>query len=715
MFKIQKNMGLNCLKKIQRKVRLMSKDKDTQEVIVTLTPEDAHALEEARKKPYYPIGEQVGGSIIVRKLDEGGMGIVYVGIQPDLGRKTVVKVLRRETDEDPKRFAEKSERFLLEARLLARLDDPHFPHIFTPPVKDIGQGKGEPGFEMEMVEGQRLDIYMDKQEPGFESRFDRLEIAIEIAKALTVIHNLEPQIIHRDLKPENVIITPDGQVKILDFGIARSGGSSRRTRDGIPMGTLEYMSPEQLMDPKRIDHRTDIWSLGAMLYEMLYEPFHRKITGEGELTYTDILAHFNNEKIFRDRMAHLPLEFRAFLEWCMDINPDKRPSGAHEVVGALKTLHRQTHKKYRNADYFTDPDFLSREMKAIVKQSENKDEKRRIGPLEQMGAMRLILRQLDLQQQQKVQRRTGEVKVPQGDAPAVAPKSSRASRARTDSGTFLGVGSELEKAVEEAQHASTGKTIPPIELELGDPEQAADGQELDMPASEKRRIFTTVTVLIVLAGIISFFIFKPFSGTDPPRRKTPTAAKTTQVDAYVDIDAGHFPVSNDPWSQDAGSVMTHDAAPRKQLDARVTLDAANQADTKVKAVRKAISKPPPELKAEAKTANFGPLPKGLRSRKFVLALYRFRVEWCKTQHFYARYFREGKETLHLVDCIRRFHKYNKKHHYNRVPEAETLVLLHLKHQYCRRSFYKKDRRLPRECSRVKENFDRYQRLIKLQP
>jgi TolB-like protein len=209
------------------------------------------------------IGQTISYFHILEKLGAGSMGEVYRATDMKLGRDVALKVLPTDVASDPERL----DRFRREARALAAINHPHIVTIYS-----VEETDGVHFFTMELVQGKSLDHCI----PEGGLALERLaRIAIALADALVAAH--EKGIVHRDLKPANVMLTNDDQVKVLDFGLAkeiRAAGcddatmtSAGRTEAGVVMGTPSYMSPEQIVG-RAIDHRTDIFSLGIILYEM---------------------------------------------------------------------------------------------------------------------------------------------------------------------------------------------------------------------------------------------------------------------------------------------------------------------------------------------------------------------------------------------------------------------------------------------------------------
>ena len=212
------------------------------------------------------IGTTLSHYKILDKLGEGGMGTVYLAEDTSLHRKVALKMLPAEMAADQERL----DRFQREARTVATLNHPGIVTIYS--VEESDQGHF---ITMELVEGENLDDRLGKGGLDLEEFF---KVAIPITDAVTTAHNRG--ITHRDLKPANIMLTSEGRVKILDFGLAKlhaTLGSEAEdaelptqalTREGMVMGTVPYMSPEQVQGLP-VDHRTDIFSLGVIFYELM--------------------------------------------------------------------------------------------------------------------------------------------------------------------------------------------------------------------------------------------------------------------------------------------------------------------------------------------------------------------------------------------------------------------------------------------------------------
>jgi serine/threonine-protein kinase len=204
-------------------------------------------------------GGQIGPFRIERELGRGGAGVVYLAHDTKLDRSVAIKSLPAEMMANPKA------RFSREARLLASLNHPNIATIYD----EFEEAEGVGYLILEYVPGQTLGERIAKS--GFKLE-ESLSIALQIADAVAAAH--EHGVIHRDLKPGNIKITPEGKVKVLDFGLAKAVGGeaadqqSTVTEPGRIIGTPAYMSPEQARG-KPTDKRSDIWSFGCVLYEML--------------------------------------------------------------------------------------------------------------------------------------------------------------------------------------------------------------------------------------------------------------------------------------------------------------------------------------------------------------------------------------------------------------------------------------------------------------
>ncbi len=274
-----------------------------------------------------PQGTRLGPYEVLSHIGAGGMGEVYRAHDTKLGRDVAIKVLPANFVNDPERLS----RFQREARLLAALNHPNIATIYG-----LEQFDGMTSLVMELVPGETL---ADRVKAGPIPLEEALKIAIQIAEALEAAH--EKSIIHRDLKPANVKVTPEGKVKVLDFGLAKAFEgdpadvdinnsptlSRAMTMQGVIQGTAAYMSPEQARG-KTVDKRTDIWAFGAVLYEMLTG--RQLFAGE---TVSDILVEVIGKN---PDLAALPAFPRSIVERCLRKDPRQRWQAIGDVRIALE-------------------------------------------------------------------------------------------------------------------------------------------------------------------------------------------------------------------------------------------------------------------------------------------------------------------------------------------------------------------------------------------
>jgi serine/threonine protein kinase/Tfp pilus assembly protein PilF len=279
------------------------------------------------------LGDKLGRYQILGPIGAGGMGEVFRASDPRLGRDVAIKVLPAEMALDPDRLA----RFQREARVLASLNHAHIVTIFS-----VEETDGMHFLTMELVEGQPLSSLIPSNGLPVEQI---VEIAGALADALAAAH--EKGIVHRDLKPANVMITQDGRVKVLDFGLAKdvSGGGSSdvtltslgNTQAGTVVGTPAYMSPEQILG-RTLDHRTDIFSLGVMLHEMATgrRPFEGNSPGE---LFSAILR--DDPSPVTEFRPDLPGDLARIIRRCLEKDPRHRVQTARDVANEFRDLVRQ--------------------------------------------------------------------------------------------------------------------------------------------------------------------------------------------------------------------------------------------------------------------------------------------------------------------------------------------------------------------------------------
>ena len=273
-------------------------------------------------------GTRIGPYEVLALIGAGGMGEVYRARDPKLNRDVAIKVLPQAVASDPERLA----RFEREAQAVAALSHPNILAIH-----DFGTSSGVSYAVMELLEGATL---RDRLTAGPLSPRKSAEYACEIARGLAAAH--EKGIVHRDLKPENVFVTTAGHVKILDFGLARHAVAAAGAADhtmtagtgpGVVMGTVGYMSPEQVRG-ESVDHRSDIFSFGAMLYEMLSgrRAFSRDTAAE---TMTAILRDDPPE--FTDTGKAIPPALDRLVRHCLEKRPEDRFQSARDLAFDLQS------------------------------------------------------------------------------------------------------------------------------------------------------------------------------------------------------------------------------------------------------------------------------------------------------------------------------------------------------------------------------------------
>jgi TolB-like protein/predicted Ser/Thr protein kinase/cytochrome c-type biogenesis protein CcmH/NrfG len=263
---------------------------------------------------------QAGKYRIIEPIGKGGMGVVYKAEDIKLERIVAVKFLPAELTEDP----EAKERFVREARAAAALSHNH---ICT--IHEIGEEENESFIVMEYVEGQSLK---EKIRKGALDQAEALDIAIQVAEGLEEAH--KKGIVHRDIKPGNIMLTDKGTSKVMDFGLAKVLGGSLITKEAKTMGTVAYMSPEQAKG-EVVDQRTDIWSLGVVLYEMLTGQLPFK--GEFEQSMIHSILNHEPEPLAKLR-PHLPKGLEKVVLTALAKNPADRYRSMDEFLEDLKAL-----------------------------------------------------------------------------------------------------------------------------------------------------------------------------------------------------------------------------------------------------------------------------------------------------------------------------------------------------------------------------------------
>ena len=283
------------------------------------------------------IGKTLSRFKITGKLGEGGMGEVYRAEDTELDREVALKLLPADMADD----AERLERFKREAKAVAALNHPNIVTLYN-----IEESEGTHFLTMELVDGESLDKLIPNDGLPLAKLFD---IAIPMADALAVAH--EKGIVHRDLKPANVMITSDGRVKVLDFGLAKLAAAptsddgelaematrTALTGEGMLMGTAPYMSPEQL-DGRPVDQRTDLFAMGVVLYEMATG--RRPFQGDTSAALVSSILR-DHPRAITDVNEALPRHLARVVQHCLEKNPRDRYQSALDIRNELRGLRRE--------------------------------------------------------------------------------------------------------------------------------------------------------------------------------------------------------------------------------------------------------------------------------------------------------------------------------------------------------------------------------------
>jgi serine/threonine protein kinase len=284
------------------------------------------------------IGQVLGHYRIEAKLGEGGMGVVYRASDTHLDRPVAIKILRADATASP----ERKRRFVQEAKAASALNHPNIIHIY-----DISSSDGTDFIAMEFVAGKTLGQLIGKSGLPLS---DTLKYSIQIADALARAHSAG--IVHRDLKPANIIVTEDGRVKLLDFGLAKltetieepdaatatMGAQEGQTEEGVIVGTIAYMSPEQA-EGRKVDARSDIFSFGSVLYEMVTG--RRAFAGATRLSTLSAILHKELQPP-GELAPDLPPEMEKIISRCLRKDRERRAQHVGDIKLALEELREDS-------------------------------------------------------------------------------------------------------------------------------------------------------------------------------------------------------------------------------------------------------------------------------------------------------------------------------------------------------------------------------------
>ncbi|RKX22446.1 MAG: hypothetical protein DRP35_01935 [Candidatus Zixiibacteriota bacterium] len=304
-------------KEIEEDLKIVSTHADSQETNIN----KEEPIVETSMTPPSGMISNLGRYQITGKLGKGAMGIVYKGIDPAIDRPLALKTIRLDFINDQSEMEDLKERLGREAQAVGKLSHPNIVTIY-----DVGSEGSLQYIAMEYLEGQTLED-MIKKKTKFNYRIIS-QIIIQICRALEYAHS--KNIVHRDIKPANIMIQNDYQVKVMDFGIARIDSNSM-TKTGIAMGTPNYISPEQLQGLD-IDNRSDIFSLGVLMYELLLSK--RPFNGENITSLIYSILNKEPEKPSNVK-PQIPLLFDHIIEKALRKKPSDRYQSASEVISDL--------------------------------------------------------------------------------------------------------------------------------------------------------------------------------------------------------------------------------------------------------------------------------------------------------------------------------------------------------------------------------------------
>ncbi len=273
------------------------------------------------------IGKTISHYKIVEKLGQGGMGVVYKAEDTKLKREVAIKFLPHYISSNE----EERQRFEIEAQAAASLNHPNISTIYS--IEDFDSGVF---IVMEYIDGEELKDKINPPSSPLSKRGDTgglpvneaINIAIQVAEGLEAAH--KKGIVHRDIKSQNIMITNDGKVKIMDFGLAKVKGGSQLTKMGSTVGTIAYMSPEQ-SGGNEVDNRADIWSFGVVVYEMLTG----KMPFKGDYDQAVIYSILNEEPEIPEQLQG---NLKQVLKKALAKNPDERYQTAGELAEDLRTI-----------------------------------------------------------------------------------------------------------------------------------------------------------------------------------------------------------------------------------------------------------------------------------------------------------------------------------------------------------------------------------------
>ena len=283
-------------------------------------PENQH--DEDQTISFVPLteGAKVGHYTIISKIGAGGMGEVYLAEDTKLNRKVALKFM-------PVHMAGNADlrsRFIREAQAAAKLDHPNIV-----PVYEVGEYQGRPYFAMAHIEGRSLRDIIKEGKLGTD---EAVGLAMQILEGLQKAH--DAGVVHRDIKPGNIIIDKDNRARLVDFGLAMVCGEEKLTKTGSTLGTVGYMSPEQV-EGKKCDHRSDLFSVGVILYEMLTG--RRPFEGDNDAAIARAITDSTPEPIARFKSGTTG-ETQQIVDKALSKDPSIRYQTAAGMLADLRRL-----------------------------------------------------------------------------------------------------------------------------------------------------------------------------------------------------------------------------------------------------------------------------------------------------------------------------------------------------------------------------------------
>ena len=291
------------------------------------------------------------------RIAKGGMGVVWQAVDIDTNELVAIKAVANDLFYDPDfrvRIQDEANRHL------------RLKHENIVPVLDVFESHGSTCIVMKLIRGLSLDSLLKKNEDHRLEEHIAIPIVGDILNALDYAHR--SGIFHRDVKPSNVLLEKDNRALLIDFGIALAVGEERRTRTGVVVGTTLYMSPEQIIKPKSIDHRSDVYSVGCVIYEMLsgQTPFVKGRDGVGDTDFEIQQAHVKKRPVSpRSRRPSISAYLDELIMQALEKDPDNRIPGCQEFIRLLQQAGKHSNGGQKVTDLKGDQ-IRHRKIKLVV-------------------------------------------------------------------------------------------------------------------------------------------------------------------------------------------------------------------------------------------------------------------------------------------------------------------------------------------------------------